>query len=136
MRSSEHAVVGAAVSLTGALALRDAYGPPALALLVGYGLLLSVFIDLDHFVITRLRTGDWAHLRACLADPVWAFTAQEEVFAAVAEVMGYQRLLSHALLGGVLTVAGLAIGPGVGAFTAVVVYAHVLGDLFRESGLA
>lgn len=133
MESSEHAVVGTVVSALGVIALRGRSRTVRL-LLFGYGLLLSVFIDLDHFVWARAKTGDWSHLRRAVTDPKWAFTEQEDVFDDVALIR--ERLLSHALLGGASTAAIWVVSPAVAAYNAVVVYAHVVADLLRDADLA
>ncbi|WP_227353749.1 hypothetical protein [Haladaptatus salinisoli] len=135
MYSREHFVIGAAVSGLLLVPLSDRFSTPLLAVLFTYGVLLSVFVDLDHFVLTRFRTGDWHHLRACLADPPAAFGDQDWVFEDIDD-MEHERILSHVLLGGLL-VGGLAVlSPAVAVFTAVVLYFHVLADLLRDNGFA
>ena len=137
MYSREHFVLGAVVSGIGVAALRAAFSTPALAALFAYGVLLSVFIDLDHFAVARRHAGDWSHLRACVSDPVFAFTEQDEVFAGVPEQqIRTERLLSHALIGGALTAALWFASVPVALFTAAVVYVHVVADLLRDAGLA
>jgi hypothetical protein len=135
MKSAEHAAIGAVVSTVCVAAMRGRSIPRRIALL-GYGLLLSVFVDLDHFLIARLRVGDWSHLRRSLADPVWAFTEQEEVFDDLDEDIDFERLVSHALLGGLLTLGWYLVSPLVAVYTAIVLYFHVLADMLREAELA
>lgn len=134
MKSNEHAVAGAVASVLAARAVADDWPLPARAALVGYGLLLSVFIDLDHFVIARLKVGDWSHLQRCLSDPVWAFTDQGNVFPDIEITV--QRLFTHALIGVALVFGLLLVSPVVALFTAAVVSVHVACDLLREIGLA
>ena len=137
MYSREHAAIGAVVSGLGVAALRPAFSLPALGTLFAYGFLLSVFIDLDHFFVARRHAGDWSHLRACVRDPVFAFTEQDEVFAGVPEQqIRTERLLSHALIGGALTAGLAAVSVPVALFSGVVVYVHVLADLLRDAGFA
>lgn len=133
MKSHEHAVVGAVVSAVAAAFLRR-FSLPVRAAFWVYGVILSVFIDLDHFLIARGKVGDWSHLRAAVADPVWAFTDQEAVFEEL--TLAFERLLSHTLLGGLLTLGCYPLSPVVGAYTAVVLYFHVLADILREAELA
>lgn len=133
MKSHEHAVVGAVVSTIGVAALRQ-FSRPVRAVLWAYGVLLSVFIDLDHFLIARAKAGDWSHLRAAVSDPVWAFTDQEAVFEEL--TLAFERLLSHTLLGGLLTLGLYLLSPAVAAYTGVVLYFHVLADIVREAELA
>lgn len=135
MYSREHFVLGAVTAALLAVPLAGSYSLPVLAVLLAYGVGLSVFIDLDHFAIARLRTGDWSHLRACLADPKAAFTDQERIFDDL-DPLRFERLLSHLLVGGALTVASFALRPSVAVFTAVVVYVHVVADLLRDAEIA
>ncbi|PSQ02632.1 hypothetical protein BRC94_01230 [Halobacteriales archaeon QS_5_70_17] len=133
MKSHEHAAVGAVVGAIGVAALRR-FSRPVRTVLWAYGLLLSVFIDLDHFLIARAKAGDWSHLRAAVADPVWAFTDQESVFGEL--TLAFERLLSHTLLGGLLTLGLYLLSPAVAAYTGLVLYFHVLADIAREAELA
>ncbi|WP_458205746.1 hypothetical protein [Haladaptatus sp. NG-SE-30] len=135
MYSREHFVIGVGVSGLLLVPLSGRFSTPLLAVLFVYGVLLSVFIDLDHFVLTRFRTGDWRHLRACLASPADAFSDQDQVFEDIDD-MEPERILSHMILGGLL-VGGLAVvSQPVAVFTAVVLYAHILADLLRDNGFA
>ena len=137
MYSREHFVIGSVVSGLSVAALRETFALPVLAALFLYGVLLSVFIDLDHFVVARRHASDWSHLRACVSDPVYAFTKQDEVFEGIPETqIQLERLLSHAVLGGSLTAALAVVSVPVAVFTAVVVYAHVVADLLRDAGFA
>ena len=137
MKSHEHAVLGALASVALVLGLPGVSLPLEAVGLVAYGVLLSVFIDLDHFVAARLHAGDWSHLRKCVTDPVFAFTEQEQVFEGVdTNTLETHRLLSHMVGGGALVVATALLAPLYGLFTAVVLYVHVTADLLRDGGLA
>ncbi|WP_135535591.1 hypothetical protein [Halostella pelagica] len=137
MYSREHFAVGSVVSGLSVAVLRESFPTPVLIGLFAYGVFVSVFIDLDHFVVARRHAGDWSHLCACLTDPIFAFTEQDEVFEGVpGSQMRLERLLSHAVIGGVLTAALALVSVPVAAFTAVVVYAHVVADLVRDAGFA
>lgn len=131
MKSTEHAVVGAVVSALGVHAVGAQLSRPWKVVLWCYGLFLSVFIDLDHFVLARYYTGNWESLLEALTDPKRAFTAPQWLFSDVA--MRTERLLSHVILGGVLTLGSLLIAPFLAVFTALIVYAHVLCDLLRDT---
>ena len=95
---------------------------------------MGTLIDLDHFVLARLNTGEWRALRAVLRAPSLAVFRQGRIFAE-GEVGTLRRLLSHVLFGGALVgVLSLLTSVGVlGAFpailTAVVLYTHLLADL-------
>lgn len=134
MYSAEHAAVGTVASVALALSLPLPGGLPALAAVVAYGVALSVFVDLDHFLLARVEAGDWRHLRAALADPFAAFTDQDDVFPDLR--LRQERLLSHALLGGALVGGLLVVAPALAAFTAGVLYVHVVCDLLRDTGVA
>lgn len=96
-------------------------------LVVGAGL-LGTAVDLDHFVIARLRTGSWSQLRRCLADPRMALLEQDEIFQEGA-VGKLARLASHLLITAVL-VAGLSVvGPTLALAAGVVLAVHILCDV-------
>lgn len=130
MRSFEHAAIGAVVGAVVIPVLARGRSLPAKVALWLYGLALSVFVDLDHFVIAWLKTGEWSYLRRAVADPVWAFTRQEEVFPDV--TMTLERLVSHLLIGGVLAVIFRRFSRPLAAVTSVVIRVHVLADVLRE----
>ncbi|AFK18725.1 hypothetical protein E6P09_08075 [Haloferax mediterranei ATCC 33500] len=134
MKSLEHAVVGGVVGAAAAVALHP---PGSVALLVAVAVLISVFIDLDHFVIARVERGDWHNLRLAVTNPRVGILEQEKVFADFGPDFNRKRLLSHHLIGGI-AVGGLALsGTGsLAAFVAVVLYAHVIGDFLRDLGIA
>ncbi|MFC4552525.1 MULTISPECIES: hypothetical protein [Halorussus] len=137
MKSHEHAALGAVASGALVLALPDISLPVEAGVLFAYGVMLSVFVDLDHFVAARLHAGDWSHLRRCVTDPVFAFTRQEEVFEGVdTNRLETHRLLSHALVGGLLVAAAAFLAPVYALFTAVVLYVHVVADLLRDGSIA
>ncbi|MFB9806037.1 hypothetical protein ACFFQF_12310 [Haladaptatus pallidirubidus] len=136
MYSREHFLIGAIVSGLLLVPLSERFGTPVLAGLFVYGVLLSVFIDLDHFVLTRIRTGSWRHLTACLRNPIAAFGDQDWVFEDMDDTgLEHERILSHVFLGGVLVGVFVFASPAVAVFTAVVLYFHVLADLLRDNGV-
>ncbi|MFC7204124.1 metal-dependent hydrolase [Haloferax namakaokahaiae] len=134
MKSLEHAAVGLAVGAAAALVLTP---PGGLAALVVLAVLVSVFIDLDHFVLARFERGDWSNLRLAVTNPRVGLLEQEKVFEGFPRNFDLKRLLSHQLIGGV-AVAGLVLAGNVllAAFVGVVVYAHIVCDLLRDSGIA
>ncbi|WP_423744237.1 hypothetical protein V5735_14950 (plasmid) [Haladaptatus sp. SPP-AMP-3] len=137
MYSREHFLIGAVASALLLVPLSGRFGTPLLVALFVYGVLLSVFIDLDHFVLTRFETGNWRHLRACLANPTDAFGDQDWVFEDVDSAeLEHMRILSHVAIGGVLVGVTAFLWPPVAVFTAVVLYCHVLADLLRDNGVA
>ena len=134
MESLEHLAVGALVSALAVGYLWETYPTTILVLLFCYGVGLSVFVDLDHFVLARYRVGSWRHLRAVLRDPRNAIRGQEWIFADLAE-FPRQRLGSHVLITIVLVGAFLAIDVVLAAFTALVLVVHIGCDLLRDAEL-
>lgn len=134
MRSLEHATIGAVVGAVAVSVLARGRSSPAKLALWIYGLLLSVFIDLDHFPIARAKTGGWSHFTRAVRHPVWALTDQSKVFPDVE--MALERLVSHVVIGGVLTVLVRPINRIVSTFSAAIICAHILADVLREVELA
>jgi hypothetical protein len=136
MKSPEHAALGSVASLLLVAALPVSI-PVEAALLVAYGVLLSVFVDLDHFVVARYLAGDWSHFRRCVTDPKFAFTEQESVFDGVdTRTLETLRLLSHLLVGGAWVGLLGVVRPVYALFTAGVLYVHVVADLLRDADVA
>ena len=129
MYSRAHALLSAAIGIPLAV---GASGVPASASLWGYVLLLGVGIDLDHFVIGRINRGDWTNARRCLRNPAQIFLDQSTIFDS-GDIWRDQRLLSHLLIGGVLTVGLWTVHPYWAFVTAVTVYTHVLADLYSDA---
>lgn len=137
VKSGEHAAVGAVVGSLAAFALVGPSSVPTLVGVAAYGVLLSVFVDLDHFLLSRAVVGDWRHLRVAVTNPRVGLIEQEKVFAGYADVLRPRRLLSHHVVAGVLVGGLLAAGfDAIAAFSAVVLYAHVLCDYLRDLGYA
>lgn len=132
MQSKAHAVVGAAFSAVLVTALWPAVEFSTAAALWIYGVGLSVLVDLDHFLVARLTVGDWRHLRRVLARPAAAVWDQAWIFPEE-DLTELNRLLSHAVLGGALVTGTWTITPTLSAYTAVVLYVHVVADLLRDN---
>jgi hypothetical protein len=136
MKSGEHAAIGALVGAVAVALLFPGAAPSAAAGVWLGGVAISVFVDLDHFVIARAMSGDWDALRRAVTDPRVGLVRQEEVFVAVDETRLRQyRLLSHLLLGGVLVAASRVVDGRLAVFVAVLLYAHVVADLLRDAEL-
>lgn len=132
MQSRAHAAIGAVVSAALVAVLWPGADLAVAGALWGYGVALSVLIDLDHFVVARLAVGDWRHLRKVLARPAGVLWDQTWIFSEEA-LDELDRLLSHAVLGGALVAGTWALDPTLATYTAVVLYAHVLADLLRDN---
>lgn len=131
MYSKGHLVVS--VALGAVIAAWVGATPTRAGFLVGYAALLGTAIDLDHFVVARLRAGDWRHLRFAIGNPRAAFLDQDRLFDD-GDVGALTRLLSHALVGGLVVVVLVPVNPFLALVSAVVVYVHVLADLVVEVG--
>ena len=129
MYTKSHLAVSAVLGI--AIAVLAGASPIESALLVAYAALLGTAIDLDHFLVARLRAGDWGHLRFAARNPRAAFLDQDELFEEGA-VGAFTRLLSHALLGGLLVVGLLAIDPFLALVTGLVLYVHIVCDLIAS----
>jgi hypothetical protein len=137
MKSGEHALVGALVGAVAVVVLFPAAALTTKATLWAAGVLLSVFVDLDHFVIARRMRGDWSSLRRAVSNPRVGLIEQERVFADVDELTLRQyRLLSHLLVGGVLVGVGALADVRLAVLVAILLYAHVVADLVRDAELA
>jgi hypothetical protein len=135
MNSGEHFLLSVPVVGVVLAKLRDRYPSRRLGLLAAYGVGLGVLIDLDHFVLARLRVGDWRHTWNVLRNPTRVFTDQENLFEGTGE-MASLRILSHAVIGGVLTWLWSRVSRPVAFLTGVVLYFHVLADLLRDNDIA
>lgn len=134
MYSRAHAAIGAVVS---GLWIATVPEPPVAAAvgLLAYGVAVSVLIDVDHFLLARVGTGDWRHLRRALASPASALWDQSWVLQGIDD-LERARLGTHAVVGSVLVVGLLAVSPHLAKFTAVLLGAHVAADLLRDLGVA
>jgi hypothetical protein len=135
MQPVEHAIVGSVVSAltVGTLWLSTAFAPVTLVALFAYGLLVSVFIDLDHFPLARIEAGHWGHFREAARNLPDVLLGRTTLFEpAIADRLRSQRLASHVVIGAVLAAAGWTIRPVVAGFTVLVVGTHVACDLLRD----
>lgn len=99
--------------------------------IVAYAGALGVLIDLDHFLIARLNTGDWESLFGVIRSPVRSLADQSTIFPGHA-ISREDRMLTHLLIAAVL-VAGLwTLSPAWGLVTAVVLYLHLLTDAIAD----
>lgn len=134
METTEHLVAGTVATAACLVALAGKCGRRTLAALGVYGVGLSVFVDLDHFLLARYYAGDWRHLRRVLANPRDALVGQEWVFEDLE--MERERLGSHFVVGAALIGGFLALAPVAAAVTAVVLAVHVTCDVLRDAGIA
>ncbi|SEQ41501.1 hypothetical protein [Natrinema salaciae] len=108
--------------------------PVPAALVVAYGTAVGVFIDLDHFLIARFKTGHWDAVRFCLSHPATAVGDQSAIFEP-GDVGVLSRLLSHVVIGGVAVPVLAALSVPLAIVTGAVLYAHLLADLVWDIAL-
>ena len=131
MYSRDHALVSVVVALLGTVALPL---PVTWPVAVAYAVVVGVAIDLDHFVVARLTTGEWTAVGRCLRNPRLVVLAQDDIFDP-GDLTPLQRLLSHHVIGGALVGGLWIVNEPLAVFTAVVLYAHVLADLVWDNRL-
>ncbi|MHB9285500.1 hypothetical protein ACKVMT_00490 [Halobacteriales archaeon Cl-PHB] len=102
-------------------------GPGGWPALLAWAAAVGVFVDLDHFLLARWRTGSWEPLRRTLSSARVAVVDQEEIFE-TGDVGQMRRMASHLVIAGVLTGLLALVSASLAVATAVVLYAHVLGD--------
>ncbi|QSX01185.1 hypothetical protein [Haloterrigena alkaliphila] len=100
---------------------------PAVAV-VAYGTAVGVFIDVDHLLIARVKTGSWDALRFCLSNPLAAVADQGRIFGH-GDVGVLSRLLSHLLIIGVVVPTLALASPSLAVLTGVVLYVHLVCDV-------
>ncbi|MDQ2050131.1 hypothetical protein RBH26_06500 [Natronolimnohabitans sp. A-GB9] len=100
---------------------------PAVALVV-YGTAVGVLVDLDHFLIARLETGNWDAVRFCLANPAAVVVDQRRIFDR-GDVGALSRLLSHLLIVGIVVPAVALSSPPLAILTGGVLYVHLVSDV-------
>jgi uncharacterized BrkB/YihY/UPF0761 family membrane protein len=138
MHPVEHAIVGGLVSALGVASLwiLTSLSPIVLVALFGYGLLVSVFVDLDHFPLARLEVGHWGHFRTAIRNLPGVLSGRTRLFEpAIADRLRNRRLVTHVIVGAILAGAGWAIRPAIAGFTILVVGTHVCCDLLRDREL-
>lgn len=119
-------VAGLLTVLLPPVVLGDVAVPPAVV--VAYGVAVGVFIDLDHFLIARFKTGNWDAVRFCLSNPGTVVADQSQIFDP-GDVGVLSRLLSHVVIGGLAVPAIAVVSVPLAIVTAGVLYAHLLADL-------
>lgn len=129
MYSKHHVLISTAIGV-GLFVLLDT--PGADPLIIPYAAVVGVAIDFDHFLIARFNSGTWRAAKAVLANPDRVFFDQASIFEPE-EVLVLQRLLSHVIITGVVTVALYPLSDVLALVTAVVLYGHILSDLLADN---
>ena len=129
MYSRDHAVVSV---LVGALGVAFLSLPIPWWVAVPLAVGLGVGIDLDHFLMSRLHTGDWRAVKRGLDRPSRFVFDQDELFGPT-DLWPLQRLLSHHVIGGLLVGGLWPWSEPLALFAGLVLYAHVLSDLVWDN---
>ena len=130
MYSKAHLLISTAVGA--AVAVVSGQPPVGAAATVGYAALLGVGIDFDHFLVARLNTGSWDALLGVVRNPRRAVFDQRNIFDADEDMTRLQRLLSHVVIAGVLVAVLYPLSAYAALLSAVVLYVHVLSDLYQD----
>ncbi len=128
MHSRHHFPISLAVGAALAVTLETPLPWPVL--LAGAGL-LGTAIDLDHFLVARLRTGSWRHFRRCLADPRMALLDQDEIFEE-GDVGTVTRLGTHLAITAGLVAALVRVDRSLAVAAAVVLAVHIASDVLWD----
>ncbi|ELY43051.1 hypothetical protein [Natronorubrum tibetense] len=90
-----------------------------------------MLVDLDHFLIARLKTGRWSAVRFCFTNPAATVADQRRIFDA-GDVGLLSRLASHLLILGVVVPMIALSSVSLAILTGVVLYVHILCDVLWD----
>jgi len=106
--------------------------PTTIVLVTIYLAFTGVFIDLDHFVISRFNRGDWSAAKSVCAQPARSLFKQKNIFTEE-DVKPAERILSHLVVIGV-GVSGLwLIASKLALVTGFVLYVHLVTDAVADA---
>jgi len=125
MRSRHHFPISLGVGVVLAATLQTPLPPLVLVAAAG---LLGTAVDLDHFLIARLRTGSWEPLRRCLADPRMALLDQAGIFDE-GDVGTVTRLGSHLAITVAVVLTLAAVARSLALAAAAVLATHIACDV-------
>jgi len=128
MYSRNHALLSALIGVP--IAINSPSYHPVIIWI--YVVVIGVGIDIDHFVVARFNRGDWKNARRCLQNPSLIFVSQQAIFDS-GDLWRDQRLLSHLIIGGMLTTSFLMIDLYWALGTGMTVYIHILSDLYADN---
>jgi hypothetical protein len=129
MYSRDHAILSLVVATVGVSTLDLSISWPVTAVVA---LVAGVGIDVDHFLIARLTTGEWRALRRCLSNPRLVFFDQDGIFRH-GSIRPLQRLLSHVVIIAVVVPALALVDVALAVFVAAVLYVHLFADLVWDN---
>lgn len=128
MYTRNHAILSAIVGVPVAMGGTDIQTQ---VLIWVYFVLLGTVIDFDHFVIARFNSGNWRHLIESIRNPSQLFFDQTAIFEP-GDLYRDQRLFTHHIILGFVTVITWFISPFLTFASAVAIYIHILADLYAD----
>lgn len=103
-----------------------------IVIVVLYSGFVGVFIDLDHFLISRVKTGNWTALLNCIQTPIQSLFYQKGIFRE-GEVEPSERIVSHlVIIGGGVSILWF-ISKYWAFVSLVVLYMHLLTDSIADT---
>jgi hypothetical protein len=129
MYSREHLAMSIVVGAALVPLVETPLGPAGTVVFAG---LVGTGVDLDHFVIARVRTGTWTPLRRAVSSPRLALIHQEELFEP-GDVGTWERIASHLVIAIVLVGGLLPTAPSLGVVTAAVLGSHIAADILWDA---
>jgi hypothetical protein len=129
VESYEHLLVSSVASPAAAWHLFGGAGP-VFAGMTLLGVAAGVLIDLDHFLVQRLRDGDWNHLRAALSSPLEVGTDNQSVLED--PIPNWSRYLSHFIVLATVPAALHVLWAPLGAFLYLILGLHIACDIYRS----
>lgn len=96
------------------------------------GVASGTLIDLDHFIVSRIRHGDWHHLKNTVQTPLTVFlnyreskeTTDDSYFGSIRQIY-----ISHIIFGALISaLISFLVTPEAGIIAAIFILLHILMD--------
>lgn len=131
MEAIEHLIIA---SIASPLAAWTLAGPDmsAFIFLTVWGLVAGVLIDLDHFLVARIKNGDWSVLLRALKDPLAAWTNWRKIIDPVKDVPAEHRLMVHITVAIAVSAVLIPFNTQLFYMTALMTSIHILSDLYAD----
>lgn len=128
----EHGVISFLISVLLSFILFDYSIGPELVVLIIFGTITGVLIDLDHFLIARINNGNWNILRKALRNPVTISRDWSEFIHPTKDIPPEQRLASHLVLIPAISLITYYFSPSSGIFISVILATHLVCDIYAD----